>query len=220
MFRVYGPYEADYYVESSEIREALTDWDFIGKEREGEEMVNLIAPNSIQGVFIEDNQATIRILENGKSPTFRHSDKTQRVNLSWLSEQFQRKWYRIVHGPTMLQAADIFTKPFVNAEKWNFAMKLLSIRLAKTTPPDAKAAPAAEASSTGEPAASGKSDTQRLIVEICCHPKSKLSTPQENPPKIAPYFNSPKSSTLMMKTIGPIWRPKSTNIRAILQCFG
>ena len=119
MFRVYGPYEADYRVESSEIREALTDWDFIGKEREGEEVVNLIAPNSIQGVFIEDNQATIRILENGKSPTFRHSDKTQRVNLSWLSEQFKRKWYRIVHGPTMLQAADIFTKPFVNAEKWN-----------------------------------------------------------------------------------------------------
>ena len=77
--------------------------------------------------------------------------------------------------PGMLQAADIFTKPFVNAEKWNFAMKLLSIRSAKTTPPDAKAAPAAGASSTGGPAASGKSDTQRLIVEICCHPKSKLS---------------------------------------------
>ena len=109
----------------------------------------MVAPNSIQGVLIEDNQATIRILENGKSPTFRHSDKTQRVNLSWLSEQFKRKWYRIVHGPTMLQAADIFTKPFVNAEKWKFAVRLLSIRPAKTTPTDAKAATAAEASRTG-----------------------------------------------------------------------
>ena len=123
VFRVYGPYEADYHVESAEIREALTDWDFVGKEREGDGLVSLVAPKSIQGVFIEDNQATIRILENGKSPTFRHSDKTQRVNLSWLSEQFKRKWYRVVHGPSMMQAADIFTKPFVNAEKWNFAVK-------------------------------------------------------------------------------------------------
>ena len=42
MFRVYGPYEADYHVESAEIREALTDWDFIGKEREGDGLVSLI----------------------------------------------------------------------------------------------------------------------------------------------------------------------------------
>ena len=54
-------------------------------------------------------------------------------------------------------------------------MRLLSIRPLKTTPHDAKAAPAAGASSTGGPAASGTFDAQRLIVEICCHPKSKLS---------------------------------------------
>ena len=40
MFRVYGPYETDYHVESSEIGEALTDWDLIGKEREGEDMMH------------------------------------------------------------------------------------------------------------------------------------------------------------------------------------
>ena len=175
MFRVYGPHEADYHVEASEIREAMTDWDFIGKEREGDGLMGLIAPKSIQGVFIEDNQATIRILENGKSPTFRHSDKTQRVNLSWLSEQFKRKWYRIVHGPSMMQAADIFTKPFVSAEKWNFAIKLLSIRKASPPHANAKAATAAETLCTGGPAASRSSGTQRLIVEVCCHPTSKLS---------------------------------------------
>ena len=175
MFRVYGPHEADYNVEASEIREAMTDWDFIGKEREGDGLISLIAPKSIQGVFIEDNQATIRILENGRSPTFRHSDKTQRVNLSWLSEQFKRKWSRIVHGPSMMQAADILTKPFINAQKWKFAVKLLSIRPAPTPPAKAKAATAAEALSTGGPAASKSSGTQRLIVEVCCHPTSKLS---------------------------------------------
>ena len=83
-------------------------------------------PQSIRGVFVEDNQATIRILENGKSPTFRHTDKTQRVNLSWLEEQFKRKWYKMVHCPSILQAADIMTKPFTNSEKWKFATALLS----------------------------------------------------------------------------------------------
>ena len=42
-------------------------------------MISMFSPRSIKGVFVEDNQATIRILENGKSPTFRHTDKTQRV---------------------------------------------------------------------------------------------------------------------------------------------
>ena len=42
-------------------------------------------PHSIQPVVLEDNQATIRILESGKSPAFRHADKTQGINLGWLS---------------------------------------------------------------------------------------------------------------------------------------
>lgn len=96
-------------------------------EREGSQDITLFAPKSVEGVFVEDNQATIRIFESGKSPAFRQIDKTQRVNLSWLEEQFGRKWYRLVHGPTVLQAADIFTKPFTNSEKWGSALKLLSI---------------------------------------------------------------------------------------------
>ena len=35
-FRVYGPYEVDYQVEAQELREALTDWEFIGMERVGD----------------------------------------------------------------------------------------------------------------------------------------------------------------------------------------
>ena len=125
-FRVYGPYEVDYQVEAQEFREALTDWEFIGMERMGDNMVSLFPPERLEGVFVEDNQATIKILENCKLPTFCHTDKTQRVNLSWLSEQSKRKWYRLIHGPSMMQAADILTKPFTNSEKWKFALVLLS----------------------------------------------------------------------------------------------
>ena len=140
-----------------------------------------VFPTVDKRCFVEDNQATIRILENGKSPTFRHTDKTQRVNLSWLEEQFKRRWYKLVHGPSMLQAADILTKPFVNAEKWKLAVKLLALTpTKKITPPKALASaseaitpPIIATPSTGGPAA--KSDTKRLIVEVCCHPESKLS---------------------------------------------
>ena len=180
-FRVYGPYESDYNIESVEIREAITDYEFVGREKEGECMISMFSPRSIKGVFVEDNQATIRILENGKSPTFRHTDKTQRVNLSWLEEQFKRRWYKLVHGPSMLQAADILTKPFVSAEKWRLAVKLLALTPTKKATPQKALASATEAiippsiaaPSTGGPAA--KSDTKRLIVEVCCHPESKLS---------------------------------------------
>jgi len=123
-FRVFGPYESDYEVESSEVREALTDFEFVGQEKMGDYMVSLFPPRSIRGTFVEDNQATIRILENGKSPTFRHTDKTQRINLSWLSEQYKRGWYDLRYGPSKMQVADILTKPFTNAEKWRFALAL------------------------------------------------------------------------------------------------
>ena len=181
---MYGPYEADLGIEACEVREALTDYDFIGNERSGDTLLNLIPPKSIQGVFVEDNQATIRILENGKSPTFRHTDKTQRVNLSWLEEQFRRKWYKLVHGPSMMQAADILTKPFTNAEKWKFAVHLLGHSDGKNngktnkSNPHSKsqvshALPAASDESSGEPAVGPK--PSRLIVEVCCSKNSKLS---------------------------------------------
>jgi hypothetical protein len=81
----------------------------------------------------------------------------------------------------MLQAADILTKPFVSAEKWKLAVKLLSITPTRNKTPVKALASAREAvmppniaaPSTGGPAA--KSDTKRLIVEVCCHPESKLS---------------------------------------------
>ena len=68
--RVYGPYESDYNIEAVEIREAMTDYEFVRREKEGECIISMFSPRSIKGVFVEDNQATIRILENGKSPTF------------------------------------------------------------------------------------------------------------------------------------------------------
>ena len=92
----------------------------------GSASISLFGPKCLRGVFVEDNQSTIRILESGKSPAFRHTDKTQRVNLAWLAEQFRRKHYQLVHAGTVRQSADICTKPFTNSDKWKNALKLIS----------------------------------------------------------------------------------------------
>ena len=130
----------------------------------------MAAPHSVQPVVLEDNQATIRILESGKSPAFRHADKTQRINLGWISEQFRRKHYALAYVSTSLQAADILTKPFTSADKWHKALNLLSIRRAEQPTRKASAAPTAGACRTSRPEA----QFSRLMIEICCGPTSIL----------------------------------------------
>ena len=126
IFRLYGMFDVDTHIESTEIREAMTDRDSGGDERFGSASISLFGPKCLRGVFVEDNQSTIRILESGKSPACRQTGKTQRVNLAWLSEQFRRKHYQLVHAATARQSADICTKPFTTSEKWNNALKLIN----------------------------------------------------------------------------------------------
>ena len=84
-----------------------------------------------------------------------------------------------------MQVADILTKPFTNAEKWKFALALMphvvsfgtaspkkpQFQLASPSEPRPQAL--ASSRSCGEPTAG--LTPQRLMVEICCSPNSKLS---------------------------------------------
>ena len=58
VFRIPGPNEVDYGVESREIRSALTDFKYIGSEKRGDESVYMAGPGSLEVIFLEDNQAT------------------------------------------------------------------------------------------------------------------------------------------------------------------
>ena len=172
IFRIPGPNEIDYGVESREIRNALTDSCYVGQGREGSMDIYLIGKGTFEMVFLEDNQATIRILESGRSPAFRHADKTQRLNLAWLAEQFQRKHFTLVYVPSMLQAADIFTKPFTSSEKWNQLLKILGLHRASIKPPGQKTP---DALHPGGPVAAATPESQtRVLLEVCCSPESKL----------------------------------------------
>ena len=67
--------EATLQRESYALRHAADDYHYSPKGPEGDSSLILSAPHSIQPIVLEDN--TIRIMESGKSPAFRHADKTK-----------------------------------------------------------------------------------------------------------------------------------------------
>ena len=154
----------------------------------------MAGPGSLEVVFLEDNQATIRILESGRSPSFRHTDKTQRLNLSWLSEQFRSKHFRLVYVGSSLQAADILIKPFTNSEKWETALRLMGMSPHPPQPKETKSTKACagelarlDACETqpcaGEPACPSVDKHSRVLIEFCCGPDSKLGDRSRNASK-------------------------------------
>ena len=76
----------------------------------------------------EDNEAVIKIIINGRSPTMRHVSRTHRVALDWLFD-------RITLDPKILikyidtknQFADILTKGNFTRDEWNHLLSLFNI---------------------------------------------------------------------------------------------
>ena len=125
----------------------------------------LSAPHSIQPVVLEDSQATIRIMASGKSPALRHAEKTQRINLGWLSEHFRRKHYILAYISTSLQAADILTKPFTNADKWRHAVRLLGCGIINLIQDQQRRLPPRQHLGC---LTKDRARDKSVIIEICC----------------------------------------------------
>jgi hypothetical protein len=101
----------------------LSDFICIGSEKRGGESVHMAGPGSLEVIFPENNHATIKILESGRSPSSRHTDKTQRLDGPRLSDNSNENisdWFMWVQH---LQAANILSKPFTNSEKWESTLR-------------------------------------------------------------------------------------------------
>ena len=88
--------------------------------------LEFILGRSVRLAVLEDNEATIKVVQKGYSPKLRHCSRTHRVNLASLKEQFDQENILLEYVGTLEQAADIFTKALEPA-KSEAALRMLGV---------------------------------------------------------------------------------------------
>ena len=91
-------------------------------------------PSSVQSsrqeallYVFEDNEAVIKMIINGRSPTMRHVSRTHRVALDWLFDRINLDSIQIKYIDTKNQLADILTKGNFTRDEWNHLLCLFNI---------------------------------------------------------------------------------------------
>ena len=137
--------------------------------------------------LMEDNQATITILQQGHSQKLRHTDRTQRISFRWLQEQFVNRQFELINVDTTLQAADILTKAFDSTPVWHHALELIGIspnRQARACATSLLVSPHIKAGEVsdqgGQIAALCNVQPKRLLVEFCCSTTSRLGESRDS----------------------------------------
>ena len=80
--------------------------------------------------IFEDNEAVIKMIIKGRSPTMRHVSRTHRVALDWLFDRIN--WdpkIQIKYVDTKQQLADILTKGNFTRVEWNNLLHLFNISI-------------------------------------------------------------------------------------------
>ena len=78
--------------------------------------------------MFEDNEAVIKMIIKGRSPTMRHVSRTHRVALDWLFDRINLdSKIQIKYIDTKNQLADILTKGNFTRGEWNHLLNLLNI---------------------------------------------------------------------------------------------
>ena len=76
----------------------------------------------------EDNEAVIKMIIKGRSPTMRHVSRTHRVALDWLFDRIDLEpKIQIKYIDTKNQLADILTKGSFTRDEWNHFLCLFNI---------------------------------------------------------------------------------------------
>ena len=92
-----------------------------------------LVPSNVQSArqeallyVFEDNEAVIKMIIKGRSPTMRHVSRTHRVALDWLFDRINLdSKIQIKYIDTKNQLADILTKENFTRDEWNHLLNLL-----------------------------------------------------------------------------------------------
>ena len=78
--------------------------------------------------LFEDNEAVIKMIIKGRSPTMRHVSRTHRVALDWVFDRINLdSKIQIKYTDTKNQLADILTKGNFTRDEWNHLLNLFNI---------------------------------------------------------------------------------------------
>ena len=136
----------------------------------------------------EDNEAVIKMIIKGRSPTMTHVSRTHRVALDWLFHRINLDpRIQINYIDTKNQLADILTKKNFTRDEWNHFLNLINISHFSSTACTAAMAKRAQQGS-GEERVTAKS---RPMMNLTARMPSVVSSSTSNPGRTSYGYQDP-----------------------------
>ena len=158
-----------------------------------------LVPSNVQSAsreallyVFEDNEAVIKMITKGRSPTMRHVSRTHSVALDWLFDRINLDpKIQIKYIDTKNQLADILTKGSFTRDEWNHLLTLFNISHFSSTACIAAMAKRAQQDS-GEGRVTAKS---RPMMNLTARtPSFVSSSPSSNPGRTSYGYQDPGKS--------------------------
>ena len=153
----------------------------------------------------EDNEAVIKMIIKGRSPTMRHVSRTHRVALDWLFDRINLDTQiQIKYIDTKNQLADILTKGNFTCDEWNHLLNLFNISHFSSTACTAAMAKRAQQGS-GEERVTAKS---RPMMNLTARMPSVVSSSTSSNPERTSYgYQDPGKSVASDDRSGKLEKP-------------
>ena len=159
----------------------------------------MLFPSNVQSArqeallyVFEDNEAVIKMIIKGRSPSMRHVSRTHRVALDWLFDRINLDTkIQIKYIDTKNQLADILTKGNFTRDEWNHLLSLFNISHFSSTACTAAMAKRAQQGS-GEERFTAKS---RPVMNLTARmPSVVSSSTSSNPGRTSYGYQDPGKS--------------------------
>ena len=173
-----------------------------------------LVPSNVQSAsreallyVFEDNEAVIKMIVKGRSPTMRHVSRTHRVALDWLFDRINLDLkIQIKYIDTKNQLADILTKGNFTRDEWNHLLTLFNISHFSSTSCIAAMAKRAQQGS-GEERVTAKS---RPMMNLTARmPSFVSSSASANPVRTSHGYQDPEKPVLDDRAGQPVETSRS-----------
>ena len=148
----------------------------------------------------EDNEAVIKMIIKGRSPTMRHVSRTHRVALDWLFDRINLdSKIQVKFIDTKNQLADILTKGNFTRDEWNHLLRLFNIHHFSST----------ACSAAMEKRVQQESGEERVTAK----PRPMMNLTARIPPIVSSSTSSNLGKTCTeIKILGNLWQMIRKNL--------